>query len=62
MKTHPIVKNLIEFVDDDPSRYFSYMDERRRKQNESAWLLVMAFFAGIGIVTVIAWLVVRLWK
>jgi hypothetical protein len=58
MKTHPHIKTLIEFVDEDPSRYYSYMDERRRKQNARAWLVVLA----IGVVASCVWLVVRLWK
>jgi len=59
MKTpnHPIIKGLTEFVD-DPSRYCSYMDERRKKQNELAWLVVLA----IGWLAVIVWLVVQISK
>jgi hypothetical protein len=58
MKTpHPFVKVLIDFVD-DPSLDFSYMDERRRKQNARAWLVVLA----IGWLAVIGWLVVQLAK
>jgi hypothetical protein len=39
MKTpnHPIIKGLIDFVD-NPARDLSYMDERRRKQNARGWL------------------------
>ncbi len=56
-KNYTVVKSLIDFAD-NPARDFSYMDERRKKQNARGWLVVL----GLGVVASCVWLVVRLWK
>ena len=42
MKTHHIIKSLIHFVDDDASRYYDHMEDRRKKQNKRFVVMLLA--------------------